>query len=58
MLAHNYTNQNITNWWMSEKLDGIRAYWTGEKFLTGTGKAIIPPQSFLQEILLHLLKFL
>ena len=50
MLAHNYTNQNITNWWMSEKLDGIRAYWTGEKFLTRTGKEIIPPQSFIQEM--------
>jgi DNA ligase 1 len=50
MLAHNYTDQDITNWWMSEKLDGIRAYWTGEKFLTRTGKAITPPQFFIDEM--------
>ena len=50
MLAHNYTDQDISNWWMSEKLDGIRAYWTGEKFLSRTGKEITPPQSFTQEM--------
>lgn len=50
MLAHNYVDQDVINWWMSEKLDGIRAYWTGEKFLTRTGKEITPPQAFVKEM--------
>ena len=43
MLAHNYIDQDVRGWWMSEKLDGIRAYWDGSKFFTRTGKNIIPP---------------
>ena len=47
MLAHNYTDQDVIEWWMSEKLDGIRAYWDGSKFYTRTGKEITPPKDFL-----------
>ena len=38
MLAHNFTNQNVVGWHMSEKLDGIRAYWDGYKFYSRSGK--------------------
>jgi DNA ligase 1 len=48
MLAHNYTDQNVIGWHMSEKLDGIRAYWNGSKFFTRTGKNITPPKAFLE----------
>tara|TARA_B100000131_G_C18058317_1_gene589403 strand:- start:7 stop:795 length:789 start_codon:yes stop_codon:yes gene_type:complete len=48
MLAHNYTDQNVIGWHMSEKLDGIRAYWDGSKFFTRTGKSITPPKAFLE----------
>lgn len=26
--------QDLTGWWMSEKLDGVRAYWDGKQFLS------------------------
>src|SRR5215212_9721981 len=25
---------DLAGWWMSEKLDGVRAYWTGKEFLS------------------------
>jgi DNA ligase 1 len=33
----------IKNWYMSEKLDGIRAYWDGEKLYTKNGNIIYAP---------------
>ncbi len=39
--------ENITNWLMSEKLDGIRGYWNGKELLTRKGKQINPPEWFL-----------
>ena len=50
MLAHNYTDQDVIGWHMSEKLDGVRAYWDGNKFYSRTGKQITPPQAFLREM--------
>jgi len=50
MLAHNYTDQDVTGWHMSEKLDGIRAYWDGYKFYSRTGKEITPPKAFVHEM--------
>ena len=41
-----YDEQNITGWLMSEKLDGVRGYWDGEKFYTKNGNPIIPPLWF------------
>lgn len=38
---------DIDGWWVSEKLDGIRAIWTGEHLLTRTGKMIWAPKWFL-----------
>ena len=39
---------NIKNWFMSEKLDGIRAYWNGKELLTRKGKKIHLPKEFLK----------
>lgn len=33
MLLGNYTGQNVQNWVMSEKPDGIRGYWMENNFL-------------------------
>lgn len=33
-------------WWMSEKLDGIRAYWNGEQFLSRLGNTLHAPDWF------------
>ncbi|PLY05590.1 MAG: DNA ligase [Arcobacter sp.] len=39
-------DENITAWRMSEKLDGIRAYWNGKELLTRKGKKIYAPKYF------------
>jgi DNA ligase 1 len=49
ILAHTYNhgeNQNVLGWYMSEKIDGIRAYWDGERLWSRTGKEINAPESF------------
>src|SRR5262245_3673361 len=28
---------DLAGWWMSEKLDGVRAYWTGKEFISRLG---------------------
>lgn len=34
-------------WWMSEKLDGVRAYWDGKQFLSRLGNAYLAPDWFI-----------
>jgi DNA ligase-1 len=53
LLANNFFDKNQkkkidpVGWWSSEKYDGIRAIWTGEKLMSRTGKIITAPESFL-----------
>ncbi|CAF0877475.1 unnamed protein product [Adineta ricciae] len=35
-----------TGWWMSEKLDGVRAYWTGSNFYSRQGNLFHVPDFF------------
>ena len=44
---HGY--ENIKNWVMSEKLDGIRGYWDGEKLKTKKGNTIHAPKWFTKK---------
>ncbi|BBO84569.1 ATP-dependent DNA ligase [Desulfosarcina ovata subsp. sediminis] len=45
--ASGYTgNEAVAGWLMSEKLDGIRGYWNGERLLTRQGKTIHAPAWF------------
>ena len=37
MLGNDYDNENPTGWLMSEKLDGVRAYWNGSEFISKKG---------------------
>ncbi len=48
LLLKTYKDQNITNWVMSEKLDGIRAYWDGENLLSRAGNIIHAPKWFIK----------
>jgi len=48
LLLKVYKDQNITNWVMSEKLDGVRAYWDGEHLISRGGKIIHAPKWFTQ----------
>ena len=46
LLLNKYSNDiNITSWYMSEKLDGVRAYWDGEKLISRSGK-VFPASAF------------
>jgi len=36
----------VVGWLMSEKLDGIRGYWTGKQLLSKNGKRFHPPPAF------------
>jgi len=49
LLLKTYKDQNTTNWVMSEKLDGIRAYWDGAQLLSRGGKVIHAPKWFTKE---------
>jgi DNA ligase-1 len=51
LLAHSWENDvDLTGWWMSEKLDGVRAYWTGTQFLSRLGNVYHAPQWFLERL--------
>lgn len=43
------SKHNITNWYMSEKLDGIRAYWNGKEFISKNGNKIYAPFWFTKD---------
>jgi len=46
LLAMKWTNQNPTRWWMSEKMDGVRALWDGSKFVSKEGNEFVAPPEF------------
>lgn len=48
-LAKIYSDEvNVTNWYISEKLDGVRAYWDGEKLISRGGYNFNPPKFFIK----------
>lgn len=46
MLAHVWNESDPTGWWMSEKHDGMRAYWTGSELYTRENNPIHAPKWF------------
>jgi len=51
LLAHSWDGeQDLTYWWLSEKLDGVRAYWDGEKFLSRQGNEYLAPEWFTHSL--------
>ena len=51
LLAHKWeTSHDPTGWWMSEKLDGIRAYWDGEAFVSRLGNKFFAPDWFIADL--------
>ncbi len=39
-----------TDWWLSEKLDGVRAYWDGTQFLSRQGNVLRAPEWFTERL--------
>ncbi|MCL6501923.1 MAG: DNA ligase [Pirellulales bacterium] len=49
LLAQTWQNDvNLAGWWMSEKLDGCRAWWDGRRFLSRQGKEFLAPEWFTE----------
>ncbi len=49
LLLKSYSSDvNVTNWLMSEKLDGVRGYWDGKKLISRSGKAFAVPNWFIK----------
>jgi DNA ligase-1 len=47
LLAHVWENDiDLSGWWMSEKLDGVRAYWDGAQFMSRLGNIFHAPDWF------------
>lgn len=54
LLLKNYTkDSNVTGWMMSEKLDGVRAYWDGEKLFSRSGRILNTPKFFTKNFPKH-----
>ena len=49
LLAKNYKQQDVNGWWVSEKLDGIRAIFSDGKLWSRSGNEIYAPDEFLAE---------
>jgi DNA ligase-1 len=50
MLAKNWAGSDPAGWWMSEKLDGVRAVWDGYTLATRAGNEINAPASFVSSL--------
>jgi DNA ligase 1 len=48
LLAHRWEEQDPTGWLMSEKLDGVRAYWDGKRFISRLGNQYVAPAWFVE----------
>jgi DNA ligase 1 len=49
LLAHVWENDvDPAGWWMSEKLDGVRAYWDGTQFISRLGNLYCAPGWFVE----------
>lgn len=50
MLAESYDgSQEINNWMMSEKLDGVRCIWDGKRLYSRNGNQFFPPDYFKKD---------
>ncbi len=50
MLAQTYAGQNVKGWLMSEKLDGVRAIWTGSEIISRNGNKFAAPDWFIEQL--------
>lgn len=51
LLANDYdeTEVDVSRYWVSEKYDGMRAYWNGKQLLTRAGNTIHAPEWFTRD---------
>ena len=44
------STMDLSGWWLSEKLDGVRAYWDGRRFLSRLGNVYHAPSWFTKNL--------
>ena len=50
MLANVYSRQeDVTQFWVSEKLDGVRARWDGKQFISRGSNVFVAPELFVRD---------
>ena len=50
ILLNKYSeDMNVSSWYMSEKLDGVRAYWDGKRLISRNGKVFSVPSFFIKD---------
>jgi len=50
LLLNKYSEDvNVSSWYMSEKLDGVRAYWDGKRLISRNGKVFSVPPCFIKD---------
>jgi len=50
LLSKYRSGTDITGWYMSEKLDGVRAYWDGKQLLSRQGNKFAAPDWFTEKL--------
>ena len=50
MLSSVWTREKVAGWWLSEKLDGVRALFDGERLFSRDGKEFSAPAWFLAQL--------
>lgn len=51
LLAQSWDGElDLTGWWLSEKLDGVRAYWDGKTLMSRTGNTFYAPDWFVEHL--------
>jgi len=55
LLAHPFEGSDVDpkGWWMSEKLDGVRAYWNGRDFISRQGNVFHAPDWYKRSLPAH-----
>ena len=49
LLTQYRSNMDIDGWYMSEKLDGVRAYWNGQRLMSRRGREFKTPDWFTKD---------
>lgn len=50
ILAHRWDQKiDVGGWWMSEKFDGVRGYWTGKELISRSGNLFHAPKWFTKD---------
>ncbi len=53
MHGNDWQGQDVSGWWASEKFNGRRVYWDGERLLSRTGRDYAVPRWFVADLPWH-----